>query len=83
MARRSKIIPTKIKATQIEVDEDIQRESQTWQLTDKALHELNDYYKWPDFDAYLIKVAAVNASYSTYVPAIDQIAAHVRRTTKF
>ena len=80
MARRAKLIPTKIKPSQVKVAQDIQKTLPMWDLTDKALRKLNECYEGFDLDACMIKVAAVNALYSTNVYAITRMAEHIHAT---
>jgi len=77
MGRAPKPKPTKIKASQIEVAAEIQERLPLWSNTDKALNALNDRYRGFSLDACLVKAAAVNALYATYVLAITKMAQHV------
>jgi hypothetical protein len=77
MTRRPKFAPTKIKLSQIKVAQEIQKELRMWDLTDKALRKLNECYEGFSLGACMVKAAAVNSLYSTYVLAITQMAEHI------
>lgn len=62
---------------QVAVAQRIHAKLNTWRSIDDALRRLHERYPGFTLDACMVKVATVNALYSTYVLAVSQMAEHV------
>src|SRR6266566_1883816 len=63
---------------QIEAANELHKQLSGWQTTDGALHALHSRFPGFDDEATLLKVAAVNQLYGTYVFAVGRMAEHIR-----
>jgi hypothetical protein len=66
-----------ISPDQIEIARRMHEKLRVWRITERALENLSARYPGFDLDACLVKAAAVNALYSTYVLAITRMGQHV------
>jgi hypothetical protein len=63
--------------SQIEAANNLHRQLLQWQITDSALHALQDRFPGFDIDATLLKVVAVNQLYGTKVYSVVKMAHHI------
>lgn len=63
--------------SQIEAANRLHQQLTQWQVTDSALHTLNDRFPGFDIESSLLKVVAVNQLYGTNVYAVVRMAQHV------